>query len=405
MPLPQVGDVAVSGEDEKVGRLVRMLSKELSKRKGELSRLGTDYRGLRESGGSGMPAMLFVVDGMASFLELYEPLERDLVTLLREGPRVGMWTLLCANAVADVRLRMRQSIKLRVVLELADEGDYLGIFSHMRGTRVPHGEGSGLVEVGDERLVFQGAFIVGEGAYEADAIDRAAEEGAAGAAVQRVRLMPDHVRRDDVAPYASPGSLVVGLYEGDLSPVRLDTSESPVLRVLYSAAAAGRFAVGSLLVAAEAQGVRVSLADCAHVLDELPGASGRSTLDAGTAAGWLAEGAGDGFEVLVVTGVSSALASPDGPEARERLRGMRRKSSRLVVLVDSVADASWSREAWYAAHAGQADGLWVGPGADSQTAIRVSYGAGDKMVAGDARDQGYVVVAGCPRRVRLVGAE
>ena len=52
-PLPQVGDVALSGEDEKVVRLLDMLEGEVERRRRALSSMGVGYAALRRRGRGG----------------------------------------------------------------------------------------------------------------------------------------------------------------------------------------------------------------------------------------------------------------------------------------------------------------------------------------------------------------
>lgn len=109
-----------------------------------------------------------------------------------------------------------------------------------------------------------------------------------------------------------------------------------------------------------------------------------------------------------MTGISAALASlPDrrlANDASEALRAMRRSSARLVILVDGNNDVTYAREGWYMAHQSANDGIWLGNGADSQTAIRATYGAGDKLASGIPADQGYVITTGRPRKAHYLNA-
>lgn len=409
--LPQVGDVATTSDEEKILRLFDMLDAETERRRKELSRLGVTYTAFRGGGGDGaMPAILLVINGMAAFTELYEKLEPRLIRLVREGSRMGISTVLCASAANEVRLRLRQAFKQCVVCALANPSDYLSIFSSMRGVSVPHGARRGLVEVGKDRLTFQGAFVAEVGMEEGDVIGALAKGAQGRPAAARVRLMPARVEQGHLAPFAREGCLAIGLYEDNLEPVVLGTSETPLVRAVYSLPRAGRSFVLALCAAARAQGVAIRLADCARLLDELPGEASEETTSAEVLAGWLSQDPTQDapLEVVVVTGISAALASlPDrrlANDASEALRAMRRSSARLIILVDGNNDVTYAREGWYMAHQSANDGIWLGNGVDSQTAIRATYGAGDKLASGIPADQGYVITTGRPRKAHYLNA-
>jgi len=87
---------------------------------------------------------------------------------------------------------------------------------------------------------------------------------------------------------------------------------------------------------------------------------------------------------------------------KNALSALSRKGNRFVLLVDGAMSPSYTHEGWYLSHAGQGDGIWIGPGADAQTAMRVSYGSGDKMGGDIEGDQGYVLISGRARFAQFI---
>ena len=357
--------------------------------------------------------MLLVLNGVAAFSELYERLEPRLVRLVREGPRVGISTLLCATAPNEARLRLRQGLKQQLVCSLANQADYLSVFSSMRGVAVPHGLCRGLVELGKERLTFQGAFIAEKDGDERGVVEALARRSAAGGRTRGVRLMPEHVRVGEAGSLVVGGALIVGLYSDNLDPVVLDTLETPLRRAVYTLPRAGRIFVSGMVAAAVTAGIDVRLADCGHLLDELPAVCVDATSDCDQMARWLWElsnGGGAGsLHLVIVTDILTALAGmadrARASEAGWAIGGLKRGGNTLLVLVDSINNAGYVREGWYMAHQSASDGIWLGSGADSQTMVRIAYGTGDKLVGGLGDEDGYVVVAGRPRRARFISLE
>ena len=413
-PLPQVGDVALSGEDEKVARLLDMLEGEVERRRRALSSMGVGYAALRrrERGGDA---------GGAARLEWCGRLLRALreagaaprPSRARGPARVGISTLLRATVPNEVRLRLRQGLKQQLVCLLANQADYLSVFSSMRGVAVPHGLCRGLVELGKERLTFQGAFIAEKDGDERGVVEALARRSAAGGRTRGVRLMPEHVRVGEAGSLVVGGALIVGLYSDNLDPVVLDTLETPLRRAVYTLPRAGRIFVSGMVAAAVTAGIDVRLADCGHLLDELPAVCVDATSDCDQMARWLWElsnGGGAGsLHLVIVTDILTALAGmadrARASEAGWAIGGLKRGGNTLLVLVDSINNAGYVREGWYMAHQSASDGIWLGSGADSQTMVRIAYGTGDKLVGGLGDEDGYVVVAVRPRRARFISLE
>lgn len=225
--------------------------------------------------------------------------------------------------------------------------------------------------------------------------------------------MPEHVRVGEAGSLVVGGALIVGLYSDNLDPVVLDTLETPLRRAVYTLPRAGRIFVSGMVAAAVTAGIDVRLADCGHLLDELPAVCVDATSDCDQMARWLWElsnGGGAGsLHLVIVTDILTALAGmadrARASEAGWAIGGLKRGGNTLLVLVDSINNAGYVREGWYMAHQSASDGIWLGSGADSQTMVRIAYGTGDKLVGGLGDEDGYVVVAVRPRRARFISLE
>ena len=156
---PQVGDVVIANDEERVRRLFRFLSQELDRRRCVLASVGGSYTCYVAQGNVCPRVLLPVINGMAIFNELYEKQEPQLVKLLREGASVGIHAILGAMTVQDIRMRLRACVKSSLVFSLASEGDYMNLLGSLRGVALPDGLGRGLIRRGDGIHMFQSAGV------------------------------------------------------------------------------------------------------------------------------------------------------------------------------------------------------------------------------------------------------
>lgn len=404
---PCVGDIATSDETEKVRRLFDLLEKEIQTRRKILARAKKNFEAYKRSSQDSLPSILLIINGMGAFMELYESYEQRLVRVLRDGIRVGIFTIVVATSASEIRLRLRQGLKQYLACELAHEDDYLQIFSNMRGVSSPHGLARGLIEEEGIKYLFQGAFIEAEDEDKQEIIEQLLKEQIYEEHAFSIALMPEHIQISDLHPHQRPDALAIGLYEDNLEALYLSCEMSPMTQVFYMLPQTGREFVFSLGALAKSENIFYRLADLEYLLDaeERSSEQGSYTTDPYELLGWLKTEPSRDFELIAVTGIEEAVSRLDEQKAiklKNELGALKRKGTRFVLLIDSSQHGSSLREGWYLKHAGQGDGIWIGSGADSSTPFRVSYGSGDKMLGDIERDQGYTLSSGRARKAQFI---
>lgn len=400
-----VGDVATIDDVEKVGRLFDFLEKEIRSRRKMLSTARKNFHAYEASEESPFASILLVVNGMGAFTELFGEYEPRLVRVLRDGARVGISTLVTATAPSEIRLRIRQGFKQYLACELSNKDDYLQVFSNMRGMVPPLGFARGIIERENKKYLFQGAFIEGVDEDRQELVDKLIETGSHEVSASPIALMPEHIVSPDLHALQKPRSLAIGLYENNLEPVYLSCGTSPLGRAHYALPEVGRMFVRSLCLLMQEEGIPCRLADMDGLLDDekCPGICRTHRLE--DVFGWLKQDMAADFDLIIITGIKEGLSSLEPQRAIElknALSALSRKGNRFVLLVDGAMSSSYTHEGWYLSHAGQGDGIWIGPGADAQTAMRVSYGSGDKMEGDIEGDQGYVLISGRARFAQFI---
>lgn len=147
---PHVGDVVFMNDTEKIRRLFDMLKGEIKSRKAILSDYNGNYNLYINTEGKTMPMFVITINNYEAFYENYgDDYEDDFLTLTREGLKCGIVFIITANTYHDIRYRLAQNFKQKIVLQLNNEDDYLSIFDGVGKKRPSHIFGRGLVKLGD----------------------------------------------------------------------------------------------------------------------------------------------------------------------------------------------------------------------------------------------------------------
>jgi S-DNA-T family DNA segregation ATPase FtsK/SpoIIIE len=229
--LPHVGAV-IAGEDfERVERLLRWLRAVVDERAVEYSELRAgsivEYRS--QAGKPDEPRILILIDGLATLVEQLESSGRArqvtaLQQLAGEGRQVGVHFAVTADRLTAVPFGMRSTLQNRVVLRLADEGDYglLGASVDVLSLSSPPGR----AVLGD--LEMQVAVLGGEATVAAQATefrDLADSLRHAGAGLRAhpspIERLPALVPSDTLKP-AGDGRPVLGIADETLAPFAFD---------------------------------------------------------------------------------------------------------------------------------------------------------------------------------------
>ena len=132
-PLPNVGAIISGDDDERVSRLMEMLTKKLDERAAAFNAVAADvlskYR--QQPGKQDEPRILILLDGFQSFRTEYDSgLQRaktysQFHRLLAEGRAVGIHVAVTADRGAAIPSAMQGSFQERIVLRMSDTDQYL----------------------------------------------------------------------------------------------------------------------------------------------------------------------------------------------------------------------------------------------------------------------------------------
>ncbi|MDT7545029.1 MAG: segregation ATPase FtsK/SpoIIIE, family [Actinomycetota bacterium] len=386
--LPHTGAVVTREQTERLERLLSFLVAEVARRQAALGAAG--QAGITEQRASAHPAdrlphLLLLLDRWEAFVTTYQDLDGgrllDLMyRLLREGPSAGLHIVLTADRSGLVG-RVSSMVEDRLVLRLADPGDYAGagIATRLVPSQLPPGRGW---STSTGPLVAQVALLTEDpaGPAQTTTLSRlAAQAGRASVCPpRRVEVLPTTVALSAL-PRGTGSRVVLGVGGDELVPLEVDLSGSGFL--VAGPPRSGRSsALMAMATQLQAEGTRVvAVAPRPSALRALPGChtdpDASYDLDAALGTGRVALVVDDA-ELLVDSAVAHLL---------ERTTRQMRDTGSLVVVAGTtdelvtgfrgfVVDVRRSRSGVLLSPQGPADGDLLG--------VRLSRGIGGDISPG-----------------------
>lgn len=408
---PQVGDVITAGDEEKVKRFFGFMDALIADRRQRFVPFGGSferYRAVHDD----RPVILVIVNGMAAFLDAHPAWEDAIASLARDAAQAGVSLIVTGETPNAVRSRMRSCFRQILACDLPDPADGIQLFGSLQGAPMPRGRGRGLIKRGSALLEFQAANIAPEGENEYRAISAFCERLRASScdgAAPVVPMPPERVTPQMLTAFPLPAAqLPFGVFDDVLAPAAFDSAEVPLFRCVFLKQKAGAAFMAALVEAwGQRQERELSVLDLAGLLHRKPAACAFATRNDQLALAHLkqlAESPSVHPLTVVISGVSGLLARcslEDAVLVKGLFQGLRAGGPLAIVLFDAAASVGYGHEEWFRAHLTNRDGLWVGPGLESQSAIGIAYHGRIRPDAQMDAQLGYWVEGGHARLVHL----
>lgn len=149
--MPQVGDMVFLDEEEKLNNLLKLIRKEMGRRKKLLADFGGEYINYIKSNKSQetLPCISIIINNYDSFIDMYPNVSEELIPISRDCSRYGIILIVTLNAISSMARRLRQNFNNNYALKISDPSDYMTIFNS-RKRMVPRNiEGRGLFSNGE----------------------------------------------------------------------------------------------------------------------------------------------------------------------------------------------------------------------------------------------------------------
>jgi len=224
--LPQVADTLLLDQTEKIAKFVRIMERELNRRKKLLSDYGVGTLELyRQASGQEEPAIAILLDSYESMKEeAYEAeLFKLLVRISREGLSIGVHLLVTAGRQSNLRAQFYANFKHQLSLPQNDVGEVRSIVGSTPLAKTMEDIKGRALMKRDEVDVIQLALPV-EGANDAQVLNNLRQEVASlqeawtGQRPSAIPMVPEELTEADFYSRAS----VQAAYKQGLVPLGLD---------------------------------------------------------------------------------------------------------------------------------------------------------------------------------------
>ena len=225
---PQVGDVLLINDVEKISNLFKMIDDTISKRKKILSDYNGDFNYYNKKSENKLPLIVIIINNYEAFYENYSEYEEKMNQLTREARMYGIVFILSVTATNSIRYRLRQNFSQELVLQLNDESDYSSILGNVHKLYPSKIYGRGLIKKEDV-YEFQTSHP-----YEPEQMsthimevcEKLKEESTVFA--EPVKILPDIVTTEYTsAKFTGLESIPVGINKGSLAISTWDLKNNP----------------------------------------------------------------------------------------------------------------------------------------------------------------------------------
>lgn len=238
--LVHVGGVATSDSPEKVRNLLRLLKKEINKRKEILSSMGlSSFSAYLDSGLKEMPQIVVLLDNHVAFKEMFPDYNDLFLDITREGSSMGISVIMTAPQASGIGLKLLANFAKRIVMNGNDDMDYSYMLSRCK-LRPDENPGRCIMLIDRENYEAQ-IFLAFNAEKEIDKkaqIDSFIEKVNAKYKGHSVTLIPEVPQEYDYefikknyAENKIPYQLLIGLDFSNTQPVYLDLVHKNLLAI------------------------------------------------------------------------------------------------------------------------------------------------------------------------------
>ena len=420
---PQVGDVLMSGDEERIFGLFKLLQNEVATRKRKFTEGDGSYENYCRSTGKVVPQILVIIRNYSAFVEQFEELDEKLIRITQECSKYGIYFLVTANAVNTIRYRVAQNFTRVYALQLNDTSDYIGLFGGTGGVYPSRIKGRGIFK-SDRVYEFQTAHFARDTSPKLlrDFVSELNQPDVPKA--RRIPTLPERVSVELFQETFPASAVPIGVEKESLCTSTWDFERSVISLILsqdmneLSATTSGVIEQlcrldGTVTVLDGASLVKESAnMDCEYLKSNFASrvemlfkemVRRNNTYKQSVSKGNPVESYLP--EYFVVTGLQAILASLSDQgidEVNTLLEKAEPHYNIRFILCDSVRAVSEFRGVkWYKKHVGDGEGIWVGNGITDQYIIKVGK-LTNSLYSKISPHFGYLVKQGKPMLAKLI---
>lgn len=247
--LVHVGGVATAYEDEKIRNLFKLISKQISMRKDELSDMGlSSFAAYKEAGYANMPQIILILDNVTAFKEMYAGYDEELGAICRDGVSVGITIIATNSTSSGMGLRFITYFGNRISFTCNSKSEYGTLFDRckLEPDEVP---GRAIIKLNKEFYECQ-TYLAFDGEREIDRttgmkefIEDANSRYEGRKVAERIPYIPELVTESHINSQIQDNgknyTLAIGYNFSNTKPIYLSLIEHPMIG-LYGKAQSGK---------------------------------------------------------------------------------------------------------------------------------------------------------------------
>ena len=130
---PQVGDVILQNDVDKVTNLWRMISEKVASRKKLFADYGGDYASYLKATGKVLPNIMVIINGFELYNENYGDATFDLLaTITRDCQKYGVYFVMTSTTANGIRSRLAQYLPNHLCFQMNDKYDYSSLLARTK---------------------------------------------------------------------------------------------------------------------------------------------------------------------------------------------------------------------------------------------------------------------------------
>ena len=235
---PQVGGVVGTGEEEKLAKLVGMLTDFLEERRRLFNREHVDsLKAYRELVSEEMPAVFVLIDRFNTILDAEQDYRDRFTRLFSEGPSKGIYFAYTGVNNSGVPYKLTANVSGAVSFMQPDKSEYSGLVGQIGDRKLPDRIGSALIRINRDLIYFQKAmYEPGQNDMEREISlkSEAYEMTKAwhGKGAPKIPVLPEYLPISEmVALTASEHKISVGLQADNVQPACVVPVETAAMAV------------------------------------------------------------------------------------------------------------------------------------------------------------------------------
>ena len=131
--LNHIGGVISAADDEKLKNFIRMIRKEMARRKERFADMGiTSFSSYKEAGNTDIPQIIIMVDNFLALKELYGEYEDDIINICREGVALGISLIFTSIQTSGISYKYMSNFANRICLYCNQSDEYSTLFDRCR---------------------------------------------------------------------------------------------------------------------------------------------------------------------------------------------------------------------------------------------------------------------------------